>query len=294
MHFCNVKDPYNACVATGPGSFMHSKLMLISQTRDRDGNPQSWVSWFGSANFSPGSGASMYNNTITIYNDRNLYDAFNQNIYRYLWSEQHFPNDDFLRQADRRGYASSTVSNIQAFASPSATHDIIIDNLSKIIPDSTCRIEVGQISFQDSRLNVARKLAELKRRGCRVRAVLGSVPKAIGPQALAILRQARIPIRFNRTHDKNFLVDAKYGASPNKNLGIVFTGSHNVNLAANSNLDELFVKIVNEPLHTEFLAAWQRQWDSGSSSTPTLQLRAGTQEPVDGKTDWEEYFDSRS
>jgi hypothetical protein len=59
-------------------------------------------------------------------------------------------------------------------------------------------------------------------------------------------------------------------------------------------LDELFIKIVNQPLHTEFLAAWQRQWDSGSSSAPTTQLRAGTQEPVDGKTDWEEYFDSRS
>lgn len=152
---------------------------------------------------------------------------------------------------------------------------------------------MGQASFQDSRLDVARKLAELKRRGCTVRAVLGSVPKALGPQALAILRRAGIPLRFNGTHDKSFLVDAKYGVSPDRNLKIVFTGSHNMNLGANSNLDELFVKIVNRPLHDAFLAAWLRQWNSGARLAPTAQFRSGTEAPVDGETDWEEYLDSR-
>jgi phosphatidylserine/phosphatidylglycerophosphate/cardiolipin synthase-like enzyme len=235
----------------------------------------------------------MYNNTVTVYNDRTLYEGYNQNYYRYLWTEQHFPNNDFYRPVERRGYMSSTASGIQAFASPSATHDIVIDNLSKIIPDLTCHIEVGQASFQDSRLIVARKLAELKRRGCTVRAVLGAVPKALGPQAVEILRDARVPMRFNGTHEKDILVNAKYGVSPNRNLKIVFTGSHNLNGGANYYQDELFVKIVNGPLHDAFLAAWKPQWLSGTSSVPTARVRPGTEEPVDGVTDWEEYLDSR-
>ena len=108
----------------------------------------------------------------------------------------------------------------------------------------------------DSRMNVVNEVVRLKKGGCKVRVTANNLqdkPK----RAFAA---ANIPVHRNETHDKIFLVDAKFGGKRQK---LVFTGSHNWTQSANYVNDELLVKIANPAVYAAFKTQVDREFDAG-------------------------------
>lgn len=244
---------WDGCIAKHASAIMHSKLVLISRTKDETGAVRDYVSWFGSANMTFATGSNTYNNTVTVYGDRTLYDNFVGEYWAKLWNRTSFANNDYYDSATGRGYFGGSVANLQVYASPEQQTDIVYNRLTYIDPDTSCAIRVAENMFNDTRSNVAELLVAKKRQGCWVSVAVGS----IGSQSLAILRNAGIAVRRINTHDKFILVKGKYAGST-QTRRIVFTGSHNLSESANYLNDELFVKLEDDAIYAGFRYSWER------------------------------------
>lgn len=244
---------WDGCIAKASSAIMHSKLLLISRTRDATGVTRDYVTWFGSANMTYATGANTYNNTVTVYGDRTLYDNFVGEYWTKLWNKTAYASNDYYDSATGRGYFGGLVANLQVYASPEQQTDLVYNRLTYIDPDTSCAIRVAENMFNDTRNNVAELLVAKKRQGCWVSVAVGT----IGSQSLATLRNAGIAVRRINTHDKFILVKGKYAGST-ATRRIVFTGSHNLSHSANYLNDELFVKLEDDTIYAGFRYSWER------------------------------------
>jgi phosphatidylserine/phosphatidylglycerophosphate/cardiolipin synthase-like enzyme len=244
---------WDGCIAREASAIMHSKLVLISSTKDATGAARSYVTWFGSANMTYATGSNTYNNTVTVYGDRTLYDNFVGEYWTKLWNKTSFAGNDYYDSGTGRGYFGGSVANLQVYASPEQQTDLVYNRLTYIDPDTSCAIRVAENMFNDTRSNVAELLVAKKRGGCWVSVAVGS----IGSQSLSILRNAGIEVRRINTHDKFILVKGKYAGST-ATRRIVFTGSHNLSHSANYLNDELFVKLEDDTIYAGFRYSWER------------------------------------
>jgi len=244
---------WDGCIARQSSALMHSKLLLISRTRDNTGAVRDYVTWFGSANMTYATGSNTYNNTVTVYGDRTLYDNFVGEYWTKLWNRTSYAGNDYYDSATGRGYFGGSVANLQVYASPEQQTDLVYNRLTYIDPDTSCAIRVAENMFNDTRSNVAELLVAKKRQGCWVSVAVGS----IGSRSLAILRGAGIAVRRINTHDKFILVKGKYAGSA-VTRRIVFTGSHNLSESANYLNDELFVKLEDDTIYASFRYSWER------------------------------------
>ena len=244
---------YDGCIARDPSALMHSKLVLISRTRDNAGAVQDNVVWLGSANMTYATGANTYNNTVTVYGDRTFYDGFVGEYWTKLWNKTSFTGNDYYDSSSGRGYFGGSVANLQVYASPEQGTDLVYNRLTYVDPDADCAIRVAEAMFNDTRKNVAELLVAKKRQGCWVSVAVGS----IGGESLAILRNAGIAVTKINTHDKFILVKGRYAGSADVRR-LVFTGSHNLSHSANYINDELFVKLEEYNIYTAFRYSWER------------------------------------
>jgi len=246
------------CISNAKSSIMHSKLALFSKTKDGTGKLQSWVSWFGSANLTYATGAKSFNNTVTVYGDRTLYEQFEKGYFVKLWNQTHAPGNDFLEGDEKRGTFASAASSTTVFASPNQNADVVLGRLAAIEPGKDCRIRTSQSMIFDSRSEVVDRLIALKKDGCKVWVGGNHVHDA----QLAKLKRAGIPVHKTKTHDKLVLVNARYNGStqPRK---IAFTGSHNLTQSANSTNDELFVKIEDGKTYDALLGHFNASYNFG-------------------------------
>jgi len=244
---------WDGCIARHESALMHSKLVLISRTKDATGADRDYVTWFGSANMTYATGANSYNNTVTVYGDKAFYDKFVTEYYAKLWSKTSYSGNDYYDSASGRGYFSGSVANLTVYASPEQQTDLVYNRLSYIDPDTSCAIRVAEAMFNDTRSNIADLLVAKKRAGCWVSVAVGS----IGSQSLSILRNAGIAVRKINTHDKFILVKGKYAGSTTTRR-IVFTGSHNLSHSANYINDELLVKLEDDAIYAGFRYSWER------------------------------------
>ena len=244
------------CITTNPSGIMHTKLMTFSATVDPNGTPRQHVVWLGSANMTHATGAKTFNNTLTFYGDKELFDRFNT-YFRQLFEQRHFAGNNFYDSGKQRGFFATPTARV--FASPDQDTDLVLARLNDIVPDGDCRVRVAQAMIFDSRLEVVDLLGRLRRGGCRVW-VAGN---HIQPVARARLRDANIPVRRNKLHDKYILVDARFAGSANPRT-LVFTGSHNWTGSANSRNDELFVRVESAALHAAYRAHFDSAYDTGN------------------------------
>jgi hypothetical protein len=246
-------EGWDGCIARHASAIMHSKLFLFSRTKDATGVLRDYVSWFGSANLTYATGANTYNNTVTVYGDKTLYDNFVAKYWAPLWAKTSYANNDFYDSSSGRGYFGGSTFNLQVYASPEQETDLVYNRINYVEPDTACAIRVAEAMFNDTRNNVAQLLVSKKQQGCWVSVAVGS----IGSQALATLRNAGIAVRRINTHDKFILVKGRYAGSTTTRR-IVFTGSHNLSHSANYLNDELFVKLEDDTIYAAFRYSWER------------------------------------
>jgi phosphatidylserine/phosphatidylglycerophosphate/cardiolipin synthase-like enzyme len=254
-HWCGHGGTAYGCISTDTSGIMHSKLMLISKTKDSTGAPRSYVTWFGSANLTYATGANSFNNTLTVYDDRVLYDSFVSRYFTLLYERTTSPNDDFYDMG-RRGFFESSASHIQVHASPAKNTDIVLNVLASVKAEAGCEIRAAQAFINDSRIVLVRKLIELKNLGCQVSLVVGDVQ----PSSLAALKAAGIAVRTDKIHDKYVMTYSHFAGSTERKK-IVFTGSHNWSYSANYENDELFVKVDDAAVYQAFISHFASSYD---------------------------------
>ncbi len=249
------------CISNNATSLMHAKYMLFSQTTDAAGQARSWVTWFGSPNMTYASGATLFNNSFTVYGDKTLYDNFYNEQWLPQWQENTYADNDFYVASAPRGYFGSAASNVQVYSSPEQDTDLVANRLDYVDADSSCRIRVMEASINDTRSAVVDKLVSLHRSGCSVWVDAGAVQSA----SLSAFKAAGIPVHISPVHDKMILILAKYaGSSTDRTL--VFTGSHNLTKSALRYNDELLVKVEDsQPMYDAFYNHFNDAYNTGTA-----------------------------
>lgn len=191
-----------ACLSPLNGAIMHSKVLLVKDTFDRDKKRALGANWSGSANLGGPSGEYTFNNGWTTYNDkkiflqmkrffqdmyaeRNISKTYNYDYPRYIAANRtkYGYASDAAAQAD--GYRNgppiygmfySELSNTTYYptpiaASPTNGRDPVINLLNRVVPDATCKIRLQHNRFKYRRIAVAQKLVELTKQGCSVEAI---------------------------------------------------------------------------------------------------------------------------
>ncbi|MET0928589.1 MAG: phospholipase D-like domain-containing protein [Aeromicrobium sp.] len=238
-----------ACLSSLNGAIMHSKILLVNNTFTRDGKPAKGAIWSGSANLGGRSAEQTYNNGMTIYNDRKLWQETSQ-LWNDMYAERNIRNDylNYVKknrtkygietnEARALGYTEGTakygmfysnLANVTIYATPiKATptngKDPVVNLLNRIVPDDQCRIRLQHNRFKYRRIGVAEKLVELSNAGCKISAVAYEdnlkVNRKLHCQSLIricrpildVLRTSsqRIDVAYAKPHDKTMLVDAK-------------------------------------------------------------------------------------
>lgn len=238
-----------ACLSSANGAIMHSKLLLVNRTYTRDKKDAAGAVWSGSANLGGPSGERTYNNGLTVYNDRKLWEQA-KDLWADMYSER-YVGSDYLKYVARNdgsgryGYANATadgysssyasrgmfysnLSNVTIYptpiaASPTNNRDPVMVMLKRIVPDNQCRIRLQQNRFKYRRIAVAQKLVELADGGCKVSIVSFEDDLKVNRVAhcqqyirvcrpiLDVFKTAnnRIEAAWAKPHDKTILVEAK-------------------------------------------------------------------------------------
>jgi phosphatidylserine/phosphatidylglycerophosphate/cardiolipin synthase-like enzyme len=259
----------DACISSTSGGKMHAKYMLFSQTKGAAGVPRSNVVWVSSANFS-GSGTSLYNNSVTVYDDPDLYQGMVNNVWLPMWRGTAYAGNDYYDADSFRGYFKSAASNSTVYVSPETQTDLWVERLKFVDAGPDCQLRVMQNMFQNTRIEVAERLRALAVGGCEIKVLTESMEPSVRSQ----LSHSRIQVSHGPVHDKSILVNARYDGSDARRT-IVFTGSHNLSRNALQYNDELILKLADSPdLYNAYLDHFQRAWndprtvpDAGDSSS---------------------------
>jgi phosphatidylserine/phosphatidylglycerophosphate/cardiolipin synthase-like enzyme len=249
------------CLSTSSTGLMHAKYMLFSQTADAAGTQHQWVTWFGSPNMTYASGAKEFNNSFTVYGDKTLYDGFSTQLWDPMWAENSYPDNDFYVASAPRGYFGSAASNVQVYASPEQTTDLVVNRLDYLDADDSCRVRVMEASITSGRMAVVDKLVSLHQQGCHTWVDVGSIDS----QPLSTLKAAGIPVHTSPVHDKAIIVYGRYAGST-ADRTLVFTGSHNLTASALRYNDEILVKVEDsQAMYDAFYAHFNDAYNTGST-----------------------------
>lgn len=248
MKICGSASAGGGCLSSATDGHMHAKYMLISNTKDDLGNPQSNVVWVSSANMTKPSGAEQFNNSVTIYGDADLYNDYLTQVWNPMRAAaRNYPGNDFYVASMPRGYFGSDASKSTVFVSPEQNTDLVANRLDNISPDSNCRIRVMEASISNGRSAVVDKLVSLKAGGCKIWAMVGSIDST----QLTKLRNAGISVHKGAIHDKMILVSE----GVNNAHTWVLVGSHNLTQLALRSEDNILMRLeYSQPLYDAYYA----------------------------------------
>lgn len=246
-----------ACISSIDGAISHTKLFVFSAATTPDGVPSTDVVWFGSANQTYASGERLYNNTVTIYGDADLFAKLHAYL-DDLYAKRR--RTDYYDSASGRGYLLTDSADV--YVSPEAETDLVVNRLNDLTPDATCEVRVIEASIRDSRLDVVNQILAMKRGGCTVSVVADTVE----PEALAALKGAGITPRHMPIHDKSFIVKGTFGSATAYR---VYSGSHNLSGGSAHRFDEIFVKLAPEtaaahPVYDAYVAHFTDAYSAGT------------------------------
>lgn len=247
-----------ACLGSKTTSSQHAKYVLISAGWKREGSAigfHSNIVWMSSANATGSSGYQAYNNSVTVYNDEQLYSGLKGEIFD-VQAARSWPSNDFYDNPSGNGYIHASDSNVSIFASPENTagRDQWVERLRDITPGAGCSVGVMQAVFEDERSwEIARELENLRWTSwpssspkCNVYVLVGQTETGaanMGTSVKDILCDSTKPVVVRshpKIHDKSLIVNGIYNGSAKQ---VVFAGSHNFSERARDANDELLVRV---------------------------------------------------
>lgn len=237
---CRPCEDGGGCIGTG---ISHNKFAVFSALADgsRDVVVQS------SANLTNPQ-LHEHNNLVVMRNDAALFAA-----YRRYW-------DDLAGQAlDPDYYHVEDGEQTRVYFYPRAEGDTVVGIIGNVDCAAGARIRLVMAYFTDARLEIARALADARRTGCTVHALLRQEPPDFpGDQVLATLRSGGVTVQLfplvgERTiHSKYLLIDGAYAGDALRKL--VWTGSHNYTGPALTANDETLLRVDDESVFLSFEA----------------------------------------
>ncbi|GAB2934534.1 hypothetical protein GCM10027280_22950 [Micromonospora polyrhachis] len=269
-----VDDVRRGCIATPPPgpAYNHNKFFLFSKIGPfDDGTTYSNVVFQTSSNLTDWYKVESYNDAVTFV-DATVYNGFR----RY--------HEDM-----RRLRYSSTGSNAYYWSTPTGStfrayffprrdsnyrnpaSDTIVNALNEISCGYTGHdglrhqtdIRIVVLHFLNSRLQVARKLAELRGRGCWIDVIYAEtspdVPGVVDVvDVLAAAGIQHLRCKFNvapgidvRPHNKFMLIDGDYNGSITPR---VYTGSPNFDGSSLRSSDQALIRISSAVYHASYLS----------------------------------------
>lgn len=233
----------------------HNKFFLFSRLNDGSKN----VVVSSSGNVTEMS-LKEHNDMLVIDGDKKLYDGFLK-----LWK-------NLLKKSFALSRPSIYGNGIKFNVFPQYFKDPILALLKRVscLPGSSIRI--AQSRFGDSRVQIAKRLDQLRSEGCEIQVVLRDEKsvKSPGKKVLPILSDDVIVLPYERInkvrasiHSKLFLIDALIDDEPAK---LVLTGSHNLNETSLFFNDEVLAELQNEETFELYDKFWDRMIKSMKES----------------------------
>ncbi|MCB9550093.1 MAG: hypothetical protein H6706_30155 [Myxococcales bacterium] len=228
------------CIGDG---INHNKFMTVSRLLDGSTD----VVMQSSANLTNPQ-LHQHNNLVVIRGDAALHAA-----YRAYW-------EDLRRQRRDLDYyhIEDGADGRRVYFYPRASGDTVVSIIGNTDCAAGARIRVAMAFFTNARLEVARALADARRAGCRVTALLREEPPTYpGDDVLATLRAGGVTVRLfpvvgeRSIHSKYLLIDGQYAGSQRR---LVWTGSHNYTGPALRGNDETLLRLEDDAVFAAYEA----------------------------------------
>ncbi len=177
----------------GKHGIPHSKFFLFNKVRGKKNGELKtvrWITMFGSYNATELGATIQWNDLYTTKEQKDRYNSFLQ-VFDEMAKDKPVKNPVV-------GYDDGvTATSFYPYTGPGVVGDPVMDVLNTVAckgattGSGTTRIRIAQTAmYGDRGLMLARKLAQLKRRGCNIRLVYAM----FGNEVLKIMRDARIPL----------------------------------------------------------------------------------------------------
>ena len=234
-------------------SVIHAKYYLFSVAGQRK-----YVSMISSANPYTGNSKLSWNNNHTIVGDKIIYDS----LTRYF--------HDMLKDKSKRKYFRSTTSGKHTVflypQTPKRTNDIVwMKALNQVkcttrkgYGTSTGRtmIRVANWGWTSARMDVAKKLVQLKAQGCNVQVMVnrGRMTRPVLRMLLTKTKRGQIPVHDGwydanndgfaslYVHHKMMTINGRMGA---RDVKITWTGSQNFTRPGTMTNTDIVLRIVD-------------------------------------------------
>lgn len=251
---------YGGCVAHyyrdgTPAAWLHTKFYLFSGGGTR-------TVTLSSANPTRAQAEVAWNNSYTVVGNDDLYNAYVKNFADLSKGTTGTHTSD---------YYWTFGSNPKAYYWPKATgkSDTILSMLKLVTCSSAypSQIRVAIFEWTDNRLAIAKQLAGMASKGCRVTVLY--TKSQIGPSVQSVLADSKVDVRdtthgtdesgyaAHYTHDKYLLIDGRYDGVSGRR--IVMTGSANYTANGLYHNDESDMKVTSTTVYQAYLTDFNHQ-----------------------------------
>lgn len=285
----------NGCIQGYRGASLHAKYYMFSTAGDGH-----WVTTVSSANPTRTQAVQAWNNAYTSVGDTTVYRTHADFFQHMLDSATGKRQKYYAREVLKSPYRTYT------FPKQSTGSDT--DTVERILDKVTCsgaaggtsrtksgggygtaghhtRVRLDMFEWTKNRLNVARKLAALRKAGCSIGVIYSA--GAVDPEVTRTLTDAGISVADSSkdgngdgvadhyTHDKSLLIDGAYNGSTR--VRRVFTGSPNLTANSLRHNDESMIEIASTSVYDAYYKHWRSlwQWSKTASGNTTPQVKIG-------------------
>ncbi|AIS02087.1 phospholipase D-like domain-containing protein [Streptomyces glaucescens] len=267
-----VDDVQRGCLAVAPPgpAYNHNKFFVFSKIGPfDDGTSYSKVVFQTSSNLSNWYKVESFNDAVT-FSDSAVYDGY-ASYHEKLRAGRH------LASGNNNVYFSTpTGSTYRGYFFPrgdSSYNNPATDTIVNVLDEVSCAytgtdgkrhqtdIRIVMLYFNDSRIQVADKLAQLRAQGCWIDILYASAESKVKSTLTGANIQHRGCMIPNgpgidvRPHNKQILIDGDYNGDITPR---VYTGSANLIGSSLRSADESFVRITSADYHTKYLSTFYR------------------------------------
>ncbi|MFJ3441407.1 phosphatidylserine/phosphatidylglycerophosphate/cardiolipin synthase family protein [Streptomyces sp. NPDC086081] len=267
-----VDDVLRGCLAVAPPgpAYNHNKFFLFSKVGPfNDGTSYAKVVFQTSSNLSDWYKEESFNDAVT-FSDGAVYDGY-ASYHEKLRAGRH------LAGGNTNAYFSTpTGSAYRGFFFPrgdSSYNNPATDTVVNALDEVSCSytgtdgkrhqtdIRIVMLYFNDSRIQVADRLAELRGQGCWIDIVYASAEPKVTSRLTGANIQHRACMIPNgpgidvRPHNKQILIDGDYNGDITPR---VYTGSANLTGSSLRSADESFVRITSADYHAKYLSTFYK------------------------------------
>ncbi|MFJ3505343.1 phosphatidylserine/phosphatidylglycerophosphate/cardiolipin synthase family protein [Streptomyces sp. NPDC090135] len=267
-----VDDVQRGCLSVAPPSpaYNHNKFFLFSSIGPfGDGTTYSKVVFQTSSNLTNWYKVESFNDAVT-FTDGPVHDG-------YASYHEKLRAGRYLAGGNNNAYFSTpTGSTYRGYFFPrgdSSYNNPASDTIVNALDEVACAytgtdgkrhqtdIRIVMLYFNDSRIQVANKLADLRAKGCWIDIVYASAEAKVKTTLTNATIQHRACMIPNgpgidvRPHNKQILIDGDYNGDITPR---VYTGSANLIGSSLRSADEAFVRITSADYHARYLSTFYK------------------------------------